>query len=204
MVKSKKNDIFLYGLVVIVECMKMEDENKMTEKIACFEYVLDRLLEWYREKRKSDTDYLSFTRLKVLKLLFFVAAVREDENGDDLLGIFDSFYAMQHGPVESDVYNAMVQNGLHKYHFEGRNVKIVRSRYVLEPTPDHQAAVDRAIGRLKAKNDNIIVRSASELVDISHRWNCWRIAMEIAILQNKGSELMDKELIRQSKQYYTL
>lgn len=49
-----------------------------------------------------------FPKLTAMKLLFLAAAPKKD-GGDDLLDIFDNFYAMPYGPVESDVYNYIRQ-----------------------------------------------------------------------------------------------
>ena len=80
-----------------------------------FEYWLMQMLNWGKEMTPQ-VPFYSFTRLKVLKLLFFTAAV-QNQNGDDLLDVFDNFYALPNGPVESDIYNCITEDDLTYYKF---------------------------------------------------------------------------------------
>lgn len=88
--------------------------NNPDLKKQAFEYLLNGLLQWFSngELYKNSN---SFSRVKVLKLLFFVAVIK-DADGNDLLDIFDKFYAMPHGPVESDIYNYMSRDELDYIH----------------------------------------------------------------------------------------
>ncbi|MBQ4419395.1 MAG: hypothetical protein II870_07130, partial [Synergistaceae bacterium] len=45
-------------------------------------------------------------------------------DGRDLLDIFDNFYAMQNGPVESDIYNAITSDQLTYYSFINFSLEI--------------------------------------------------------------------------------
>ena len=133
----------------------------MLDKVKCFEYILIRLIEWYSNMRPDDTELLSFTRLKVLKLLFFVSAVKQDNTKRDLLDIFDNFYAMQHGPVESDIYNE-ITNHLIFFNFEGRNIKrtdIDINLEFLHLNKEDITLLDSSINALRNINQNIILYS---------------------------------------------
>ena len=114
--KLVKSLFFLFSFLMNVYfCAK--NAMNMDYKIFCFEYMLFQLMEWYRDLRPSQNPLNSFTRLKSLKLLFFVATVEASESNEGLLSIFDNFYAMGNGPVESDVYNAMVENTMSIFDF---------------------------------------------------------------------------------------
>ena len=63
-----------------------------------------------------------FPKLTAMKLLFLAAAPKE-EGGDDLLDIFDNFYAMPYGPIEIDVYNAIQGNKLPSYTVNYRHIE---------------------------------------------------------------------------------
>lgn len=64
------------------------------EKIQAFEFVVFKLVNWYKTQN-SITDNETFTaindlsKLKVIKLHFFVSAVNSKSNS--LLSIFDNF-----------------------------------------------------------------------------------------------------------------
>lgn len=73
------------------------------DKIEAFDYMLHLFEEW-RDNHETIKGK-PFPKLTAMKLLFLAAAPKKD-GGDDLLDIFDNFYAMPYGPVESDVYNA--------------------------------------------------------------------------------------------------
>lgn len=175
----------------------------MDNKLLKFEYILAKLIEW-KIKSTGDTDLSSFTRLKVLKLLFFVAAVKQN-NGNDLLDTFNNFYAMQHGPVESDIYNSITQ-GLHFFSFEGRNLctnnPIEESEFELSQS--EKESIISSISALKAINSNIVLYTASQLVNLSHRWESWKTAIAIADILGKGSEKMSIKLIRENQQYFCI
>lgn len=183
----------------------MDDNYVYSTKTASFEYILVKLIEWYSKMEPSDIKLSSLTRLKVLKLLFFVSSIKQKE-GDDLLNIFDNFYAMQHGPVESDIYCCMT-NKLQYFSFEDRNIKIKKdidknSFAIL--TDEQKKILDTAILTLKGSNNDIILYSASQLVSLSHKWESWKIAISIADILGKGSEKMDIKLIRENEQFFSL
>lgn len=122
-----------------------------------------------------------------------------------MLEIFDNFYAMQHGPVESDIYNAIAQNSLVRYKFSGITLTLpndVTAEYFEELDNDVKAKIDSALTLLEARNENILQYDPFKLVDISHLWNSWRRAYEVAELMNKGSEKMNIESIRRDQQYF--
>lgn len=176
----------------------------MDNKILKFEYILAKLIEW-KINSTGDTDLSSFTRLKVLKLLFFVAAVKQN-NGNDLLDTFNNFYAMQHGPVESDIYNNITQ-GLHFFSFDGRNLRtdnLVKESEFIGLSQKEKESIISSISALKAINSNIVLYTASQLVNLSHRWESWKTAIAIADILGKGSEKMNIKLIRENQQYFCI
>lgn len=179
----------------------------MNIKLICFEYIIYRLLDWYRELRPLDSSYVSFTRLKILKLLFFVAAIRENKEMQDLLDIFNNFYAMQHGPVESDIYNAMVNSELKYYSFKSRSIEIngcINENCFDTLDKTIRNRVDISINLLRRQNQDIVTYTASQLVNLSHKWDSWQLAMHMAEVLGKGSEPMDINTIQSNRQYYSI
>ena len=176
------------------------------DKILLFEYLVYRLIEWYKDV-VSDSHYINkhFSRLTALKLLFFVSTIKDTENGNkDLLDVFNKFYAMQYGPVEIDIYTAIVEGKTKLYTF-GVHELIVNSQdntiFDLLNSQD-KIRIDRAIMLLKNRNPNIISYPASILIDISHKWAAWQNAMSIASMLGRRCEDMPIKSIRENRQFY--
>lgn len=177
-----------------------------TEKTLLFEFLVYRLIEWYTDyvpNRQNKNQH--FTRLTVLKLLFFVSTVKDTENNNsDLLDIFDNYCAMQYGPVEIDIYTAIVTNNTRLYQFGVHELVQTTSDFSIFDSLDqeYKSRVDRAISLLKAKNLKIISYPASLLIDISHKWDAWQDAMSIASMLGRRSENMSINSIRENRQFY--
>ena len=179
----------------------------MEEKIILFEYLVHRLIKWYEEiesnKRNANKH---FTRLTTLKLLFFVSTIK-DNNNNDLLDIFNNFCAMQYGPVEIDIYTAIVKNSITKYKFGNQELFVMNhdDKYfdtIISDLTNKTDRIDKAISLLKIKNPNIILYPASLLINISHKWEAWQEAISIAAMLGKRSENMSIESIRNNRQFY--
>ncbi|MCI6051267.1 type II toxin-antitoxin system antitoxin SocA domain-containing protein [Phocaeicola plebeius] len=182
--------------------------NKNKIKLLSFEYLLYHFMIWYEEDQKiSDTShhkFLSeFSRLKALKLLFLVAAIQDDCQ-KDLLPIFDKFYAMQHGPVESDIYNAMVRDDFKYFRFQNRQTSFKEQVFSGFEEIENKRSLDNAIYLLKKANPKIVSYPAMELVDITHKWISWKSAYMVAQMLGKGSQLMPTDLIKNDHQFFTL
>lgn len=166
-----------------------------------FEYLLNELLKWFEEVAPQ-RNVSSFTRVKTLKLLFFVSAVK-DEKENDLLDLFDKFYAMQHGPVESDIYNFMSNDSLEFFSFADIYMSKIKDYKIPSSLEkDLTEKIDNAISRLRKVNPKIITIGAFELVDISHKWSVWKNSMRIAELLGKSSQLMPVTGIRSNIQIF--
>ena len=169
-----------------------------------FEFVLYHLIQWYREACPYDSTLTNLTRLKVLKLLFFVSIIKNQES--DLLDIFDKFYAMQYGPVEGDIYNALTKDKFEFYTFKD-------SIYVKEKCEkfnqkdlslDNCERILQSITLLKQSNPSIIKYTPVELVTLSHLSACWRNTFNLANMIGKGSLLMDVDNLRKESHLFSL
>ena len=96
----------------------------MTTKELAFEYLMDCFIDWYKSIKNDNSFHYSFTKLKVIKLLFFASAVNANNEDHNLLGTFNKFVAMPFGPVESDIYNKMNQSAIGKYCISDKELKI--------------------------------------------------------------------------------
>ncbi len=180
--------------------------NTKTKKILLFEYLVYRLIEWYKDCASNQQSINNhFSRLTTLKLLFFVSTIKDAENENrDLLDIFDSFCAMQYGPVEIDIYTAIVNGETMLYTFGVHElVQTTQDHSILESIdPQYKHRIDKAILLLKEKNPKIVSYPASLLIEISHKWEAWQNAMSIASLLGKRSGYMPIDKIRANRQFY--
>ena len=156
-------------------------------KIEAFKYVLMKLSEWKAEILNRSAESVSFSVTQELKLLFFVSAIKVGDS--NLLDLFNKYYAMQFGPVESDVYNSITTSVL----------DISRAINISDSI---RQRIDQSIEALRIASPSLVIKSASELVDISHRWECWRYSFMLAQALGKGSFRMSNELISQSEQFF--
>lgn len=183
--------------------------KQKTNKILAFEYLVYRLIEWYKESTSSTEDMPShFSRLSVLKLLFLTAAIKDntvdDINKKDLLETFNNFCAMQYGPVEIDVYSAIVNDTLSVYRLSNKSTEVKCSDYkIFEDLSEiARKSIDNAINILKSKNANIIRYNATQLVNITHKWQSWQNAMWLANISGNRQSPMSIDSIRKDMQYY--
>ena len=180
--------------------------NTKTKKILLFEYLVYRLIEWYKDYASNQQNINNhFSRLTTLKLLFFVSTIKDAENKNrDLLDIFDSFCAMQYGPVEIDIYTAIVNGETTLYTFGVHELVQTTQDYSIFDSLDLQCKrrIEKAILLLKEKNPKIVSYPASLLIDISHKWDAWQDAMSIASMLGRRSENMSINSIRENRQFY--
>ena len=176
------------------------------DKILLFEYLIYCLIEWYKDA-VSNNEHLNkhFTRLTALKLLFFVSTIKDTENKNkDLLDIFSNYCAMQYGPVEIDIYAAIVdgKTQLYKFGVHGLIVNSENNTIFDSLNLQDKSRIDRAIMLLKNRNPKIISYPASILIDISHKWEAWQNAMSLASMLGKRCENMPTNSIRENRQFY--
>lgn len=178
-----------------------------------FEYVLYQIAVWYKDVFNSQSDTQlnegnDLTKLKVLKLHFFITAVNAHENR--LIEVFDNFYAMPYGHVESDIYNQI--GTLKRFEISQWGLKI-KENYIdilsksFEASPqddDIKQDVDNSIYKLRSINNDLIKYSATDLVELSHNYFSWNCIYASALEQNKYSERIPSEMIINENKYFYL
>lgn len=188
---------------------------EQTTKIRMFEYAIFKLVEWFKEIEPQKSVTLHFSRLVSLKLLFFISAIKrspdicnqantqETNESSDLLDIYENFYAMQYGPVEIDIYTAIVTRQTQNYIFGNHSLKGAPNINVFNClTQNLKNRIDESITRLRELNPNIVSYTPFQLVELSHKWDAWQNAMAAAELFGRGRERMSVESIRKSRQFY--
>lgn len=171
-------------------------------------YLIYKLFLWKSQFLDKSLESVSFTRVELMKLIFFVSAVKNEmASSGDLLDMFNEFYAMALGPVEMSIYRDMLDGLIPCCQAIDERRIIMKEGYQFE-LPDIEEnqmvtdAIDRSIDRLKEINPKIIGYTAARLVDISHLWRCWIVAMSIAKLLGKSSYKMNPQSIRNSNQFF--
>ncbi len=181
----------------------------METKIEIFEFIVHKLKDWFMEKnnifsledfnRKND-----FSVLKLIKLHFLVSTI-DSAKDDTLLNEF-TFFAMPYGPVETTIYSRIKNDPS----FNSFNVDNFRSNFT---NSDYLGGwnnntlmlfIDSSISKLKDIDDNLINADAGSLVELTHKWNSWKITYSEARKMGSYSKAIDNELIRKDNKYLSL
>ncbi|MCJ8164149.1 Panacea domain-containing protein [Pontibacter sp. E15-1] len=179
--------------------------TEVAKKVLGFEYVIYHLTKWYKEAFDSDFLNNDLSKLKVIKLHFFVSAVGANSE-DDLLGYFDNFYAMPYGHVESQVYDNLDQ--MQAYILTARNLQLKDSidldNYWEALDKSIKGKIDKSIESLKRYNPNLIKYTAMDLVELSHSWYSWRAMYKLALSFKRQSFAIPPEVIRNEAKTFHL
>ncbi len=162
-----------------------------------FEYFVFKL-ENYKATRRETMPPL--TKLRLQKLLFLLSTVGLADNRCELLDVFDSFYALPYGPVELTIYEAMKANNFLQIGFNGNNCdvhKLKESNFNSLKAADKDL-IDASFASLMDKRDDYLTMPVFELVEITHQWTVWQVAMSVAELAGGRSEPMSKQEISDS------
>lgn len=171
------------------------EEYNNKKKLEYFEYIIFKFKEWYEEKGGLDfCDMMS--RLKAQKLLFFCAAVK-NPYGEDLLNIFDNWYATETGFVESDIYQAMVDDSFETVRIKDRVFSFKTEYFQPKLSSYYKEKIDIAIGCLKAVNHELVLKHGYELSELSKCWRCWEASRFVAEFKNEYSIKMTSKEIRE-------
>lgn len=171
------------------------------DKIYAFDYMLSLFEEWYNEENKEQNKgFENCSKLSMLKLLFLTAAPKE-EGGRDLLDTFNKFCALPYGPVESYIYNAIQDGEIPSYIITERSITKKENVKLLYKINDY-SLVKEAVDALKAKNKRLILFNAFDLVEITHKWESWKRAINFAKLMDRSSYEMTVKSIRNDRNKY--
>ena len=143
------------------------DKNKY------FEAFIYELFKWHNEStnNKKEND---LSLLKVLKLLFLGASWNNEH-----LEIFNNFVAWELWPVEKDIYTALKNNDIKNIEVTNQTSIIMGAENILDEK--YMNIWKSMVNYLKKKNPKLINYSASTLVDITHKWNCWKLTKDYGI-----------------------
>ncbi|WP_342084798.1 hypothetical protein [Dyadobacter sp. OTU695] len=172
-------------------------------KILAFEYLIDGFVKWHQQVRPKVSVESTFTKLKLIKLLFFVSAVDSERPSKGLLDIFHKFSALPFGHVESDVYDFLRLCSKYSVSKEGLSYNVVNDNYFDAINP-YKERLNEAIEALKNKNLELVAYSASSLVELSHQWYSWKSTFALARSMNKYSLPIKTDTIRNESKIFRL
>lgn len=136
-----------------------------TQKIAYFKAFLFELLKWNEEINNINND---FSKLKVLKL-FFLWVSKNNQNIENF-----KFLSWNLWPVEKDIYDAIKNDAL-KDDFIVSNSCTTKINKDFIPKWDAKEFGEYTVQTLKEQNPELINLPAYTLVDITHKWDCWKL-----------------------------
>lgn len=211
------------------------------KKTAAFEYFVSKLVGLDLKKGPDDVEELNkklseYPMTRYMKLLYFLCMMEAKQKRDriakgaagvvpkhDLLDTFDNFEAYLNGPVEVDIYENRLNEGMFSlFSFENGKLKLRgedftdRAKYVLKETsPAIQKDIDDALSELSGKgskivpNKSILEQDTTSLVELSHKLNpnvwptCFyydKLGGSISQLFRKDSTLLYAEVLEFEKQ----
>ena len=178
----------------------------MENKILGFELMIDKFHEWFNEFPNNKSKDANFTILKLIKLNFFVTGISCSPSEKGLLELFDNYYAMPLGHVESDIYRK--KDELTNYRFDGYKINKASTEEYKELNYEslglNYNLILKSINLLKKTNYDLINQSANNLVEISHRWHSWRYTFNNARKNNSKSSKIEPVLIQNDLKYFSL
>lgn len=172
------------------------------QKILATKYILFKLSEWYKEVTgQNEENDLSI--LKTLKLIFLLCTVDLDSK-EHLIDKGFSFNALPYGPVEKDIYD-YYKSGVFKGIIEtsGLNTKEMQLSDFKSLDENLKHKIDENFDELKSKNKLLIIKSATYLVELTHRFNSWEKSFKIAKDQGKFSHPMAENDIINDVKFYS-
>jgi uncharacterized phage-associated protein len=170
---------------------------EISEKIKYFEYFVSIVFNKVNIQKGND-----LSKLKLFKLHFLTSAILTDEKNDGLLEIFDKFYALPFGPVEGDIYDNLTK--LNYFAITSECTSIITD---FDPTgldEEITTKINTQFEALITQNNTILDLVSTDLVEITHKWNAWKIAFRNARQEHKYSRLMSSDLIKVSNKVYSI
>ena len=174
------------------------------EKIPYVDFVIRSLLKWHDDFCKKESNDLS--TLKVLKLIFFVTAVDTNSDSQESLldTVFDKFYAMPYGHVESDVYSIIKESMIEGLSINNKNTTVYSSTSYNSLDENISDKINISINKLKHLNPHLIELTSFDLVELSHSWYSWQYYYSLAQKQGLNSLEIDNSVIKGEDKIFAL
>lgn len=166
----------------------------MTNSIDIFKNIVFHLRDCYINKTGITTTQFNenndFNILKLIKLHFFIVAINSEK--DKTLLDLNEFWAMPYGPVETNVYSR-IRNDKNFEEFILSNEKILFLGKKPEINTQLEDKITDSIHLLLELEPRLLSADAGTLVELTHKWNCWRKNYSLARAKNTYSSIIPKE-----------
>lgn len=174
-------------------------------KLLITKYILYKFSIWYGEiYGENDNNDLSI--LKSLKLIFLLATINSNKENENLLDMGFEFTAMPYGPVEKEIYDSY-KNGLLEDVINKNGIKIDNLIDIINNNSLNEkdkTVIDNNLILLKSYNYYLISKSASYLVDLTHKFSSWKKNYKLATSAGKYSHDIPKTDIQKDLLHYSL
>lgn len=166
----------------------------MANSIEIFKNVVFQLRDRYIEKEAISKEQFDenndFSILKLIKLHFFVVAINSEK--DDSLLEQNEFWAMPYGPVETSIYNQIRRDkNFNEFLLSNDKIKFNDDKPFIEAGVETK--ISESINLLLDLEPRLFFADAGTLVDLTHKWNCWRKNYSLARAKNTFSSIIPKE-----------
>lgn len=182
---------------------------ELNNKIKYFDYFISQIVVFNSEgsidncKVENAVKRYRLSRLKLLKLLFFLSVIDIDKKYlvDD---VFDNFHAMPYGPVESDIYNQI--DKIPHYFIGNKSISLKDTTKIVtyqnEDSDEIYQRIREGLKELYKKNSALFTMSSYDLVELSHKADSWRIIYSEAQRNGKFSQPMSPAIIKSTTVYF--
>lgn len=166
----------------------------MSNSVDIFKNVVFQLRDLYIEKKGISPQQFNenndFNILKLIKLHFFVVAINSDQD-DELLDL-NEFWAMPYGPVETNVYSRIRTNkNFKEFILSNDSVNFIGEKP--EFNKMLEVKITNSILMLMDLEPRLLFTDAGTLVELTHKWNCWKKNYSLARAKKTYSSIIPKE-----------
>lgn len=174
-------------------------------KLEISEYIIHKCIEWYKNVNNINSDDVfnkknDFSKLKIMKLLFFVIVSSNENDKGKLLDIFDNFYAEPYGHFEHDI-NGKIKD--FKHYLVHKNSLFIKDNNIPYINSDIKSIIDSSIDNIKKYNFKFINYNSIDLIDIEHQFFSWKYFFDKARKDSRYSEKVPTSCIQHQIVYYT-
>lgn len=166
----------------------------MENSVIIFKNIVFQLRNLYIEKKGIDIEEFEkindFSILKLIKLHFFIIAINSEN--DDYLLKQNEFWALPYGPVETTIYNQIRNNkNFNEFILSNDKIKFIGEKPVIDSFIEIK--INEAIRLLLELEPRLIYSDAGKLVELTHKWNCWRKNYSLARAKNTYSSIIPND-----------
>lgn len=187
----------------ISRAIEVYDEKllKKEKKIEAFDYMIYRLVQKQEELTGKPND---ICRAKALKLSFYLTARSIELNKENnLLDLFDDYWAMPLGHVEMDIYQYLKAKKFRNVFIDNEHSIVENENFQLDE--DIKKLIDETIDDFTTneKTKHLISYDGYKLCEVNRKlWFSFKVSYQRAREKGLHWEKIDNELIRLETKIY--